>query len=126
MADIQMTQIPGTTHHYRALINVDPAKLTPTVDLLEFLKTPAEGGGTHRTVDAIITDPFLEDDIEAEFQANTSSVKGCKFKADSVKRVLVKGITSELTIELEILTVSPVVEQGAIEMKFEFLHSGMR
>ena len=125
MADIQMTQIDRTTHHYRALIDVDPANLTPTVDLLEFIGRNTQGSlATLRMVDAIISDPGLEETIEAEFEAQTTSVKGCEFVADSLIRVVnFAGMLMELTITLDITTVALLPEAGALEMKFEFLHT---
>jgi hypothetical protein len=124
MADILMTQIPGTTHHYRALLDVDPADLTPRLNLFNFLDIL---GDLQETVPGIISDPFLEATIEAEFEAQSSSVTGCKFVADSLKKILSpSGHVIDASIQLDISTVAPIVEQGAIEMKFEFLHSGTR
>lgn len=119
-----MTQIPGTTHHYRALIDVDPANLNPSVDLLNFKDIL---GNIHETVDAIQSDPFLEATIEAEFQSKSGSVRFCEFVPDSLQKILSpSGYIIDLFILLDITTLAPIVEQGAIEMKFEFLHSAGR
>jgi hypothetical protein len=124
MADITMTQIPGTTHHYRALIDVDPGNLTPTVDLENYLTV---AGQPRKIVDAIEQDPFIEETIEAEFEAQTTSVKYCQFLPGSYSEVVApNGTVISRTIKLDITTISPIVEQGAIEMKFEFLHTGPR
>lgn len=124
MPDITMTQILGATHHYRALIDVDPAKLQPTLDLLFFKDVL---GNVQRTVDAIVQDPQLEANIEAEFEAQTTAVKYCKFVPDSLTKIVSpSGHIIDMFIKLDITTLALAVEVGAIEMKFEFLHTGMR
>jgi hypothetical protein len=126
VADIVMTKIRGTTHHYRHLIDVDPAGLEPTIDLMHYLD-PDKPGLMFDVVDAIQTDQNIEHIIEAEFEAKTSSVKYCEFKPGSYVEILApNGHAIKRTIQLLITTVSPTVEEGAVEMKFEFLHSGMR
>lgn len=116
MADIVMTQIGGTTHHFRALIAVDPGNLEPTIDLKNIFKP---NGAPGLVTEAITSDPNLENVIEAEFEAKTTSVKDCVFKPGSFD-------AAALTIALLITTTSPVIEPDAIEIKFEFLHSGPR
>lgn len=116
MADIVMTQIQGTTHHFRALIAVDPGNLEPTIDLKNIFKP---NGAPGKVVEAILADPHLESIIEAEFEAQTTSVKNCIFKPGSFN-------AAALTIALLITTTSPIVEPDALEIKFEFLHSGPR
>lgn len=130
MADITMTQIKGATHHYRALIDVDPANLTPTVDLFNFLDAD---GNPQKMIDSILQDPEIEANIEAEFESKSGSIVDCKFVADSLTRFYTGGLgwaqgqeLSGMTIQLDITTVSPIIEEGAIEMKFEFLHTDMR
>jgi hypothetical protein len=126
VADIVMTKIRGTTHHYRHLIDVDPANLEPTIDLMHYLDPDVPGQMFYIT-NAIQTDRFIEDIIEAEFEAKTTSVKYCQFKPGSYNEILgPSGKAIERTIQLEIQTISPVVEPGAVEMKFEFLHSAGR
>jgi hypothetical protein len=129
MPDIIMTQIGRATHHFRALIDVDPANLNPTIDLFNYLDA---NGVTQKMIDSILQDPGIEATIEAEFEAQSSSVTKCKFVPDSLKRTFASGNFSAgnkligMEISLDIATVAPIVEQGAIEMKFEFLHTDMR
>jgi hypothetical protein len=128
--DITMTQIAGATHHYQALVDVDPANLEPTVDLFHFIDADgntAKFGVPLQTVDGILQDPELEACIEAEFQALSSSVRWCKFKKDSLKTILSpSGHIIDVFIKLKITTVAPIVEPEAIDMKFEYLHTDMR
>jgi hypothetical protein len=129
MSDITMTQIGRATHHFRALIDVDPANLNPTVDLYNFLDAD---GKMQKMIDSILQDPGIEATIEAEFEAQSSSVTKCKFVPNSLQRFFAPGNFSAggriigMEISLDIATVAPIVEQGAIEMKFEFLHTDMR
>ena len=126
MADIVMTKIRGTTHHYRHLVDVDPANLEPTIDLRHFFD-PDKPGLMFDIVEAIQTDQNIENIIEAEFEAQTTAVKYCRFKPGSYTEILTpSGKVLERFIQLQITTVAPVAQEGAIEMKFEFLHSGMR
>ena len=121
-----MTKIRGTTHHYRHLVDVDPANLTPTIDLMHYLD-PDKPGLMFEVVDAIQQDHAIEHIIEAEFEAKTTSVKDCVFKPDSYTEVLSpSGHAIVGTIQLRLTTTALVPEVGAVEMKFEFLHSGMR
>ena len=128
--DITMTQIAGATHHYQALVDVDPANLEPTLDLFRFLDADGNAskfGVPLKTVNGIVQDPWLEANIEAEFQALSSSVRWCKFKKDSLKTILSpSGHVIDMFIKLEILTVAPIVEAQAMDMKFEYLHTDMR
>ena len=80
MADIVMTQVRGTTHHYFASIDVDPANLEPEVDLFNFLDADGDPG---ETVAAILEDPFLEDIIAGKFEAKTTSVTAAVRPASS-------------------------------------------
>jgi hypothetical protein len=115
MADIVMTQVPGTTHHYTALIPVDPAALEPTIDLAHYLDG---NGDTQDIPEAIQEDQHVEDTIEAEFEAQSTSVTSCKFLAGSYVKT-----PAAHTIALSITTSAAVVEADAIAIKFEFLHS---
>lgn len=124
MPDITMTQIRGATHHYRALIDVDPGNPKPTVDLFNFLDAD---GALKQTVDGILQDPELEANIFGRFQILSSSVQRCEFLADSlVKTFDAAGEITGATIQLDITTTAPVAEQDAIEMKFQFLHTATR
>jgi hypothetical protein len=116
MADITMTQVTGTTHHYFANINVDPGTLEPTIDLKDALDA---SGNPIKIPESIQDDPYLESIIDADFEAQTTSITSAKFKPGSFDPVA-------LTIALEIVTTAIVPEVGALAMRFEFLHSGTR
>jgi hypothetical protein len=116
MADIILTQTRGTTHHFTALIPVDPADLEPTVDLENALDAD---GNPIEILDAITQDPELEFIIDANFKQVSDSVSNVIFKPGSFD-------ADALTIQLQITTSAVVVEQDAVSIKWEFLHSATR
>lgn len=116
MADIILTQIRDTTHHFTALISVDPANLVPTVDLKNALDAD---GNPIEILDSIQTDPGLESIIKASFKQVSDSVSGVIFKADSFD-------ATALTIQLEITTSAGVIEADAVSIQWEFLHTATR
>ena len=121
MPDILMTQVEGTTHHYFALVDAALANLEPSIDLAHYLDA---GGVQHDVVNSIQQDFFIEQSIEAEFEAQTTSVKGCIFKPGSYKAIVApNGAIIERSIQLQITTSAPGDEADAIKMEFEFLHS---
>lgn len=115
MADITMTQVSGTTHHYTATIDVEVANLTPTLDLKNVLN---EAGDAIEVPENILADPNLESIIDATFKGNTASITNTVFLDGSFD-------ADALTIQLQITTTGGD-EAGALTMRFEFLHSGTR
>jgi hypothetical protein len=118
MADIRMTQVRGTTHHFYAMVDVDPSNLEPTVDLalaLDYL------GNTIKIDESIRSDLRLEDIIFAFFKAESSSVTGCIFKPDSLTRNPITKYGIAITIVIE--TSALVVEPNAMKIEFEFQHT---
>lgn len=122
MADITMTQVRATTHHYTALIDVEVADLEPTL----FLSAILDADGNAAVVPEAITDELnanLDSDgnpslIDATFVGNTTSIQAVAFKANSFD-------ADALTIQLEITTTGGD-ETGAISLKLEFLDSASR
>ena len=117
MADITMTQVTGTTHHYFASITVPAGPgVELTVDLNNALD---ESGNPILIPENIQADPDLDSIIEAAFEAKSTSVTAAQFKAGSLDPVA-------KTITVEITTTAVAPEADAVEMKFEFLHSSTR
>lgn len=115
MADITMTQVTGTTHHYTADIDVEVANLQPSIDLKNALNAAAD---PIEVPENILADTNLEDIIKGTFVANTASITSVGFLAGSFDPVA-------LTIQLGITTTGGD-EADAISMQFEFLHSVAR
>lgn len=115
MADIMMTQVTGTTHHYTASIDVKLANLTPTLDLKNVLN---KEGDSIVVPENILADPDLESILDATFKPNTTSITDVEFLDGSFD-------ADALTIKLDINTTGGD-EANAISMQLEFLHSGTR
>ena len=116
MADILLTQIRDTTHHFTALIPVDPGNLEPTVDLRNALDAD---GNPIEILPGIRNDPGLESIIDADFKQLSDDVSNVIFKPGSFD-------ANALTIQLQITTAAVGVEADAVFIKWEFLHSATR
>jgi len=123
MPDIMMTRIAGTTRHFRALIDVDPANLQPSIDLFEYLDP--DGATLRRMPAGSLQGPNVEATIKASFEAKTTSLVDCEFLADSLDRTYAPnpgwaqgGSLTGASIKLDITTNAIAVEADAIEMQF--------
>ncbi len=122
MADITMTQIRATTHHYTASIDVEAADLMPIL----FLSAILDADGNAALVPEAITDELASNldananpsILDATFEAQTTSITNVGFLANSFD-------AAALTIRLAITTTGGD-EPDAILLKLEFLDSASR